>query len=110
VEARGYKNIMNLPDFQNNGYPTINQEMQAGSAWKFLPPAGFFILSFHPVISGSVAMDPINPMIRGIPIPGISKPAERVEGKSSGGWSCDELRAYSPVWAGHFIRLSAVMP
>jgi hypothetical protein len=44
--------------------------MQAGSAWKFLPPAGFFILSFHPVISGSVAMDPINPMIRGIPIPG----------------------------------------
>jgi hypothetical protein len=36
VEAMGYKKIMNLPDFQNTGRPTVKQEMQAGSAGKFL--------------------------------------------------------------------------
>jgi hypothetical protein len=79
----GYKNVMNLPDFQNNGYQTIKQETQAGSARKFLPAAGFFIPAYHPVISGSVAMDPINPMIRGIAIQ-RNKPAERAEGNCTG--------------------------
>jgi hypothetical protein len=43
VEAMGYKNIMNLPDFQNTGYRAIKQEMQAVPAWKFLPGACFLI-------------------------------------------------------------------
>jgi hypothetical protein len=41
VEVSGYKNILNLPDFQNTEYRSINQETQAGSAEKFLSAADF---------------------------------------------------------------------
>jgi hypothetical protein len=44
VEAKGYKKIMNLPDFQNTGYRAIKQETEAVPVWKFLPVAGFLII------------------------------------------------------------------
>ena len=45
METMGYKNIMNLPDFQIIGELIIKLEMQAGSAGKFLPAAGFLYYS-----------------------------------------------------------------
>jgi hypothetical protein len=42
VEMKGYKNIMNLPDWPDTAYRTMKQETLAGSAKKFLPAAGFF--------------------------------------------------------------------
>jgi hypothetical protein len=80
----GYKYILNLPDFQNNGYRTIKQETQAGSTRKFLPVDGFFILVYHLVISGSVPVDPGNPVNHRDAMQGINKPAERVGGYGKG--------------------------
>ena len=80
----GYKYIMNLPDFQNDGYRTIKQETQAGSTRKCMPVAGFFSLAYHLVISGSVPVDPGNPVILGGRNAGINKPAERVGGYGKG--------------------------
>lgn len=76
----GYKYILNLPDFQNKRYRTIKQEKQAGSTRKFMPIAGFFILVYHLLISRSVSVEPVNPVIQGIAVQGINKQAERAVG------------------------------
>jgi hypothetical protein len=80
----GYKNIMNLPDFQKNGYRTIKQETQADPQGNSCLLQVFFIPAYPPVISGSIAMDPIHPLIRGIAIQRINKPAEQAEGNCMG--------------------------
>jgi hypothetical protein len=42
VEVRGYKNIMNLPDFQNSGKFFSKQKLKEVSVRKFLPASRFF--------------------------------------------------------------------
>ena len=76
----GYKYILNLPDFQNNGYRTIKQETQAGSTRKFMPVAGFCIRAYHLVHCGGSRKSG-DPWGRNA---GINKSAERVGGYGKG--------------------------
>jgi hypothetical protein len=63
---------MNLPDFQKYRIPD-HKPGNAGRISREIPARCLYcILSFHPGISGSVAGIPINPMMSGIPVPGVN--------------------------------------